>query len=383
MAKEQKLLQVTQRASADRILGQNDAFSGTLHEILMIAETWQTSDIHLEPRRTGEDTLALDVRMRRSGELALAKSFEGKGFVESLVSRFKQVAGLDPQTTSCQDGAFSFSETGARYRVASMPSVMGESFVCRVIREKWIPRIAELNLSPKAQSDLLEAISQDQGIVLVTGPTGSGKSSTLQACLLEVERARWKVLAIEDPVERELPMVTHVPVTERVTWHKAIRTAMRFDPDVILIGEIRDRESASLALEAAQTGHLVLSTLHTNDAPGVVDRLIGLEVERHLIADNLMFVSAQRLESKLCPHCKRQLPSGFWTRGTGCEACFGGIKGLTPIIEYAFRPPADAIINFNKRDFRRSHLKQTLKSECERLAEMGLVDVERIAKYEA
>lgn len=379
----QKLLSVTQKVSADHILKKGDFASAFWREVLEIAEKIKTSDIHIEQVRFAGTKNHLRIRMRQSGELITVKESQNPDIVPILVQRFKEIAALETATTAiCQDGAFYYAALGSRYRVAVAPEVSGEGIVCRVIRDGWIPKLSELNLQPEAEKDLLQACEQDQGIVLVTGPTGSGKSSTLQACLMHTDRLRWKVVAIEDPVERELEGVCHIPITQRVGWHNAIRTAMRYDPDYILIGEIRDRESALLALEAAQTGHLVFSTLHTNDAPGVVDRLIGLGVERHLIADNLTFVSAQRLEAKLCPNCRIKLPGGYYTRQIkGCDGCHGGVKGLTPILEYAIYPPPDSILLFNKVDFRKNHLKQTLKKECERLAQQGICDIERVNKY--
>ena len=157
---------------------------------------------------------------------------------------------------------------------------------------------------------------------------------------------------------------------------------MRQDPDIILIGEIRDPESATLAFQAAQTGHLVLTTLHTNDAAGVVDRLIGLGVDRHVIAENLLFVSAQRLLPKLCTGCRVHNDAGF-IRGPGCELCDGqGLKGRMPILEYGYKPRPDSVFAFSREKFRKAELHQTLYGEAKRLADDGVIDVRLLEQYD-
>ena len=161
---------------------------------------------------------------------------------------------------------------------------------------------------------------------------------------------------------------------------------MRQDPDVILIGEIRDRESASLALEAAQTGHLVLSTLHTNDVSGIVDRLIGLGVDRKLIADNLLFISAQRLVQKICSSCRQPNKLGGYDQGHGCSQCetskIKGIIGRQPIVEYSLHPDPKSILNFNKQEFKQTQLKTSLYSEALRLSQEGIISTDEANQWE-
>lgn len=378
----QQPLVVSTKSNATKVLSQSDLQSRFWDDVLKFAESVQTSDIHIEQFGEGSH-LKLVIRMRRYGELFVYKIEDRYQLIPGLMTRFKQVASLDSSTTSkAQDSAFTYDTTGARYRVSLGPAADGETVVMRVIRSGWLPKISELNLSKSAEQDLSEAIEHDKGLVLVTGPTGSGKSSTLQACLLQIDRKKWKVISIEDPVERQLEDVLHFPITPQFGWHDAIKMAMRQDPDYILIGEIRDPESAQLALEAAQTGHLVLSTLHTNDAAGVIDRLIGLGVDKQLLVDNLLYISAQRLEAKLCEYCRINRGDGYYMRHSpGCQQCLGGIKGVTPIIEYAYKPPRDAIINFDAAAFKANYLKQSLKSECERLSRLGMTDANRIFVY--
>jgi type II secretory ATPase GspE/PulE/Tfp pilus assembly ATPase PilB-like protein len=237
----------------------------------------------------------------------------------------------------------------------------------------------------QTEKDLRYAMSQKQGFICITGPTGSGKSTTLQSILMEVDRAKKKVITIENPVERIIPSTLQKEITHKVGWKTAIKMALREDPDIILIGEIRDRESAELALEAAQTGHLVFSTLHTNDVAGIVDRLIGLGVERRLIADNLLFVSAQRLVQRLCSNCKVRLADGFYVRGSGCEHCTAkgvkGIKGRLPIVEYSFYPSPESIIEFDKKNFETTQVATSLENECIRWIKAGEVDEKELKHW--
>lgn len=250
----------------------------------------------------------------------------------------------------------------------------------RIIRESDLPRISDLDLPLVFKKDLLLALSKPQGLICVTGPTGSGKSTTLQACLMEVDRIKKNVITIEDPIERIIPNVTQQQVTNRFNWTTAIKSAMRQDPDIILIGEIRDRESACLALEASQTGHLVLTTLHSNDVFGIFDRLIGLGVEKTLIRDNLIFASSQRLVQRLCTNCRLPIDSNgirFYKRGLGCDICNPneGIIGRKLITEHCNSLGGDSISGeLSRKKFRSSELKTSLYSSFLELAKEGFVD---------
>jgi general secretion pathway protein E len=245
--------------------------------------------------------------------------------------------------------------------------------VCRIINNDEAPNLDAIQLPEHAKADIKTALRQTQGLFLVTGPTGSGKSTTLQACIASIPANSKKIISIENPPERILPGVVHECITPRYGWKDAIKGAMREDPDIILVGEIRDEESAKLAIEAAQTGHLVLSTLHTNNVPATVTRLLTLGVEKHLIADALVFVSAQRLLKVLCPECK--LPeAGLWKKNpAGCTACGTGYAGRVPILEYCLSPDPDLVFNFDQKVFSRA-LRQDLASETRRFVALGEVD---------
>jgi type II secretory ATPase GspE/PulE/Tfp pilus assembly ATPase PilB-like protein len=365
-----KHFEIGRGLTADELFQKGDIFSRVWREAFRKAALAQTSDIHVE---TFADRIV--VRIRRHGELTVLTEVTDAPLLDQLMVRLKEIAGFDiSMRDDVQDRAFELLATQSRYRAALAPGAYGETIVFRVIRDAEIPRLSDCHLSPAAERDLRWALDQEKGFICITGPTGSGKSSTLQACLMEVDRSRLKVISLEDPVERKIPGVIQQQITGKFTWTKGIKAAMRQDPDIILIGEVRDAESATLAFQAAQTGHLVLTTLHTNDVAGIVDRLIGLGVERHVIADNLLFISAQRLLPRLCLGCR--VASGiFMARGAGCESCGGqGIKGRLPILEYSVSTKPESVINFRKSDFQRSELRQTLAGETRRLVEAGEVE---------
>lgn len=372
-----KQFEIARAHTPDEILAKGDVFSKIWRGAFLKAGELGTSDIHVEPFPG-----RLCVRVRQNGELTVLTEVKEVDLLDQLMVRLKEIAGLDISTRDdIQDGAFELKATGSRYRAALSPGSYGETIVFRVIRDSALPRLAEVNLTPAAERDLRWALDQEKGFICITGPTGSGKSSTLQACLMELDRASQKVITLEDPIERKIDGVVQQQISGKLTWAKGIKIAMRQDPDIILIGEIRDPESAALAFQAAQTGHLVLSTLHTNDAPGIVDRLIGLGVERHVIADNLLFISAQRLLPKLCTAC-RSASGDYWTRGPGCDACRSqGLRGRIPILEYALAPKPESVFQFDKAAFRRSELRQTLYGETKRLVEDGIVDCRILEQY--
>ena len=366
------LLKIARSSSPEELIQKGDLFSSMWREVFVTAEKMKASDIHII--QEDDDVI---VKLRILGDLFTIKEIPNENDIRTiLINRLKAICRFDLSVTDeAQDRAFSLKITNSRYRSVLTPGIFGENFVFRVIRETDLPRISDCSIPDHISTDLLFAINQRQGFICITGPTGSGKSTTLQAAIMEIDRLKKNVITIEDPVERIIPGVVQQQITSKLTWAKAIKSAMRQDPDVILVGEIRDVESAKLALEASQTGHLVLATLHTNNVAGIVDRLIGLGVEKRIIADNLLFISAQRLVQRLCPDCRiKRLDFGF-DRGKGCDKCsdskIAGIKGRTSLIEYSFRPNSESIINFNKETFEHKELKTTLASEAKRLASIG------------
>lgn len=309
------------------------------------------SDIHIEPGRD-----AVRVRFRIDGILSEALAVPKK-IQASLISRIKIMAEMDiAEKRAPQDGRIGATIDGRPYdfRVSTLPSVFGEKIVLRVLDKSAISvGLNKLGLLPETLERFESLIMRTYGIILVTGPTGSGKSTTLYSVLSKLNSGEKNILTIEDPVEYELGGITQTQVNNRagMTFSAGLRTMLRQDPNIIMLGEIRDAETALIATEAALTGHLVLSTLHTNDAPGAITRLVDMGVEPFLIASAVIGVLAQRLVRVICPKCKEQYKPppdavkrlGINTdtgsavtfyRGRGCDHCKGsGYKGRAGVYE--------------------------------------------------
>ncbi|MBN1903702.1 MAG: Flp pilus assembly complex ATPase component TadA, partial [Deltaproteobacteria bacterium] len=238
-------------------------------------------------------------------------------------------------------------------RVSTLPTYYGEKAVIRILnKDETSLKIKDLGFNPRSYTTIRNFINQPQGMILITGPTGSGKTSSLYACMSEVISEEINIITVEDPVEFELQGINQVQINEKVglTFPSVLRSILRQDPNVIMIGEIRDKETAEISLQSALTGHLVLSTLHTNDAPSAVTRLVDIGMPPYLITSSILGVVAQRLVRKICPNCKEEyipeqdilsrvslnrdnLPFKFY-RGAGCSACGQvGYKGRTLIDE--------------------------------------------------
>ncbi len=335
---------------------------GWVEDVLAIAVEAGASDIHIEPERD-----ALRVRMRVDGAL-VPVNLPVAGKPEALVSRVKVLAKLNiAERRLPQDGRIRTAIRGKEIdlRVATMPSLHGEALTLRLLDQTATHLDLEtLGLSSLARDRLTTAIARPEGITLVSGPTGSGKTTTLYACLKHLMNPQTKFMSVEDPVEYEISGVSQIQVKAEIgmTFSRALRSVLRHNPDVLMIGEIRDAESAKIAVEAALTGHMVLSTIHTNNAPATITRLLEMGIEDYLLASTLNAVSAQRLLRRLCSSCKQpappaagmeaklmsMLPAGTrpsWAVPVGCPACRGtGYQGriavaevmpLTPAIEAA------------------------------------------------
>jgi general secretion pathway protein E/type IV pilus assembly protein PilB len=231
----------------------------------------------------------------------------------ALSSRIKLLGNLDiSERRKAQDGRFSLDVAGGKYdfRLSTTPTLFGESIVMRILdQQKILLKLHELGFEDKNLEKFNEIIHAPFGIVLITGPTGSGKTTTLYAALNEVKSIENKVLTIEDPIEYQLPLVQQVQVNERVgfTFLEALKSFLRQDPDIILVGEIRDFETLNSAAQASLTGHLVFSTLHTNDSPSAIGRMVQMGLQPYLIADSLVGIVAQRLVRKICSECKVEI----------------------------------------------------------------------------
>jgi general secretion pathway protein E len=317
--------------------------------LLIEALDARASDVHLEGYPDG-----LRVRYRIDGVLQNAPS-PPPHLTAAIISRLKIMAELDiAERRLPQDGRIRLRLQNRQVdvRVSTVPTLGGESVVLRLLdKERGRMSLTELGMAGDTLEMFSEVITRPNGIVLVTGPTGSGKTTTLYAAVELIRTGKEKILTVEDPVEYQLVGVPQVPVNEKVgvTFATALRSLLRQDPDIILLGEIRDPETAQIATQASLTGHLVLSTLHTNDAPTAITRLLDLEVAAYLVASTLEAVLAQRLVRKICPQCKEPTHpdkvarrrvdvaklglENVW-RGRGCEHCRGtGYRGRTGVHE--------------------------------------------------
>lgn len=322
----------------------------TVDRLLIEAVEDGVSDIHIEPREK-----ELGVRFRIDG-IMHEFSTHPLAMHPSIVSRIKILSSMDiSERQKPQDGRIQIriDEKEIDIRVSTLPTHHGEKVVMRLLnRASAKVRIEGLGFSEKNLAVFESMITEPYGIILVTGPTGSGKTTTLYAALNAVSSIEKNIVTVEDPVEYQLPLINQVQVNLKkdLTFANALRSILRQDPDIIMIGEIRDPETAAIASESALTGHLVFSTLHTNDAPSSITRLIDMGVEPFLLSPSLIGIIAQRLLRKICNNCREEyVPAGnekaaiglnpvmeglVFSRGTGCERCKGsGYKGRTGIHE--------------------------------------------------
>jgi general secretion pathway protein E len=321
-------------AVEDLLEAANDApIIRMLNALLTQAAREGASDIHIEPYERNSS-----VRLRVDGTLReLVRP--NRALHAALISRLKIMAELDiAEKRLPQDGRISLRIGGRAIdvRVSTLPSAHGERAVLRLLDKGEAKfTLQSLGMSEAVVERFGKLVKQPHGIVLVTGPTGSGKTTTLYAALQTLETATTNVLTVEDPIEYELPGIGQTQVNPKIEldFAKALRAILRQDPDVIMIGEIRDFETAQIAIQASLTGHLVLATVHTNDAPSSVTRLIDMGVEPYLLSSSLLGVLAQRLVRKLCASCKKPDERGRW-HPVGCVACgMTGYKGRTGVYE--------------------------------------------------
>ena len=356
--------------------------------LLMQAIKDRVSDIHIEPFRN-----KINIRYRIDGVLYEIAP-PARHLLPAIVSRVKILSNLDiAERRLPQDGAFfvTVEKKGIDIRVSTIPTIYGEKVVMRILDKSMTPLdLKELGFEPKDLEDFKKAISSPHGLILITGPTGSGQTTTLYAALSEIKTPHKNICTVEDPVEYKLEGINQVQVKPSIglTFANTLRSFLRQDPDIIMVGEVRDLETAQICIRSSLTGHLVLSTLHTNDASSAISRLIDIGIESYLISSSLILVGAQRLVRRLCLECKEayepvpKLVSDFKIKQDllykpkGCDYCsHTGYRGRIAIYEIVLI--SDKLRELISRGATLSEIIQAVRSMgVKSLAESGIKKVE-------
>ena len=372
-----------------------------LQTVFEEAQKTRASDIHIEPQEK-----SLVIRFRIDGVLHVQTEADSK-VSTALVLRLKLMSGLDiSEKRLPQDGRFNIKLRGSAVdvRISTMPTQHGESVVMRLLAQNTgLLELEKIHMPPRVMERFRHAISRPSGIVLVTGPTGSGKTTTLYAALNELNCPEVKIITVEDPVEYRLPGLNQVQVHEKIdlTFSRVLRTALRQDPDIVLIGEMRDQETAEIGMRAAMTGHLVLSTLHTNDALSTPIRLLDMGVPRYMVALSIQMVLAQRLVRVICQNCIEphtpephelewlryelgdRIGNFKYSKGAGCAHCANtGYTGRQAVYEFLEMTNAlvEAANHGDPNEFMRIGREQmgghTLRRDAVRLVVNGRTTIE-------
>ena len=400
-------LGVKQNVSIDEVTEEEDDFSDTpmvslVNQILTSAVFQRASDIHIDPL---DDKVV--VRYRVDGVLDIVKEFPIR-ILNQMVSRIKVMSGMDiTETRIPQDGRIqtAIQQKNIDLRISTLPTVRGEKVVMRILDiSGGANKLDSIGLTKKEEKLVRDMIAKPNGIVLVSGPTGSGKTTTLYACLEELNKPNVNIVTVENPVELKMEGVNQVQVEPDVnlTFANALRSILRQDPNIIMVGEIRDVETAEIAIRASLTGHLVLSTIHTNDAIKTVTRLLDMDIEPFLIASSLTGVVSQRLVRKLCTECsyddeptptevvmfkKQGIDLDHVKRAKGCPSCnYKGYAGRVGIFEVL--PISDQmrkLIAENEtfdeleKEAKRSGMQSILSSGLKKIQE-GVTTLEEVMK---
>jgi type IV pilus assembly protein PilB len=400
-------LGVKQNVSIDVITEEEDDYSDTpmvnlVNQILTSAVFQRASDIHIDPL---DDKIV--VRYRVDGVLDTVREFPLK-ILHQMISRIKVMSGMDiTETRVPQDGRIqtAIKQRNIDLRISTLPTVRGEKVVMRILDiSGGANKLDNIGLSKKEEKLVRDMIAKPNGIVLVSGPTGSGKTTTLYSCLAELNKPNVNIMTVENPVELKMEGVNQIQVETDVdlTFAKALRSILRQDPNIIMVGEIRDVETAEIAIRASLTGHLVLSTIHTNDAIKTVTRLLDMDIEPFLIASSLSGVVSQRLVRKLCTECsyddepspteivmfkKQGLDINTVRRAKGCPSCnYKGYAGRVGIFEVL--PISDemqklisqnASLNLLEAEARRTGMTSILSAGLKKVQE-GVTSLEEVMK---
>ena len=369
----------------------NEPIVDIVNNILIDAARKRASDVHFDPTPT-----VLNVRIRVDGELVLYSEVP-ESVKKNLVTRIKIISGMNiTESRIPQDGAIKMQVDGKDLdlRVSTLPIVYGEKVVIRLLDySAGFTTLNDLGFSEKNLEKIEKAVAKPNGIILLTGATGTGKSTTVYAMLQKLNTVGTNIITVEDPVEMKIAGINQVQTMSEIglDFATALRSILRQDPDVIMIGEIRDNETARIAVRASITGHLVLSTVHTNNSLTTIERLVDMDVERYLLGSALECIVAQRLCKKLCPHCRTSRPTTEYERNVfkaalgmdieniykpvGCKHCYQGYSGRIAIHEVLLlnQDIRDAIVNNMKKEDLRSLIYDSGNTSS--LLEDGLIKV--------
>lgn len=368
-----------------------DPYTSLFCDTILGARQRGASDIHIQPTREG-----IDIRFRVNGDMITWKTISSQ-HRRSFINEVKRLTNLSIAVSGRpQDGRVSFESWKLDLRASLLPSQFGEKTVLRLLDMTRSFDMTSLGLDAQTMNDLKGALRSKNGLVIISGPTGSGKTTTLYTLLSSIDRKLKNIITLEDPIEYGIKGLTQVQISPKLSFAAALRCVLRQDPDVILVGEIRDAETADLCVKAASTGHLVLSTIHANGAPEVIGRLLNLGVDPFLLRSVLRFSSAQRLAKRLCPICSismdkstlnsllARMPGPLKQVGEihsyrirnaqGCSKCSQGIVGRVSILEYMKQTQVISFLDGTKTDGD-LHLSVSLKESYLRRAEKGEVDI--------
>ena len=374
-------LTIEHKETNEEMLRNKTPYTSLFRDSLKKALETKASDIHIEPLVDG-----LNIRIRQNGDLTTFKTL-GKEHRQSFIQEVKRLSNLSIAISNKpQDSRLSLPSWKLSLRVNSTPTIYGEKIVLRLLDMTTEFDLISSNLSESAINDLTVAAKEKNGVIIVSGPTGSGKTRTLFSLLNSLNRKKLNIVSLEDPVEYTFKGINQIEIKKSLSFADGLRAILRQDPDVILVGEIRDQETADLCFKASATGHLVISTLHANSANKVIERLMNMGVEEYMVKSNLKFSAAQRLLKQTCPYCSKNLDkeaiekvntefnlnlSSLKERGSGCEKCSEGIIGRIPVMEYLTKEEIN-----NNNTLRRSFL-----IELEEKASSGVIDKTEVINF--
>lgn len=379
-------LTIEHKETHEERIAKQSPYTSLFRECLMEAQKTSASDIHIEPNSD-----CLVIRLRVNGDLYTYKTLD-KEYRLSFIQEVKRLCNISIAISNRpQDSRLSLPSWKLALRVNCTPTLYGEKIVLRLLDMTTDFDLSSVNLSNDVVSDLAKSAKEKNGVLIVSGPTGSGKTRSLFSLLNSLDKEKKNIVTLEDPIEYTFKGINQIEIKKSLTFADGLRAILRQDPDVILVGEIRDFETADLCFKASATGHLVISTLHANSATKVVERLKNMGVEQYMIDSNLRFSSAQRLVKRLCPYCsikvnsdvaeqlrlKYSLPqiSDFRTTNhNGCEKCKNGISGRVPVMEYLTKKELNNVVNLNtKKSFLDEYIEKT---------HLGLIDYKEVQNYE-